>query len=192
MDEALAYFYCDFTNEESTDATQVICSLLYQLLDQYRHGKLKSGALKVIHELVDETHKGDAILKNILRLSSLLSCVIAQFRRQPLIVIDALDECKDVDRLLHALLPFKTSGVRLLVSSRPIQAIKHRLSGLPFMSMDVMAEAVLADIELHVNREVDSHRRLALLHPTLKRELCFTLCQKADGMFAHYLTLLFF
>lgn len=29
VDEALAFFYCDFGKEESTDATEVIHSLLY-------------------------------------------------------------------------------------------------------------------------------------------------------------------
>ena len=185
VDEALAFFYCDFGKEESTDVTEVIHSLLYQLLHQYYHSKVKPGAPQVIHELhqlAKETFKGDAVLKNITHLSSLLSCVAGQFCHQPLIIIDALDECKETDRLLCALLGLKTDGVRLLVSSHPIQAIKHRFGWVPSISIEEMAEAVSADIKLHVNREVESHLRLGLLDPMLKWEVCSILHQKSNGM----------
>ncbi|KAF8434054.1 hypothetical protein L210DRAFT_1023183, partial [Boletus edulis BED1] len=182
-DEPPVYFYCDFGKERSMDATEVIRSLLYQLVDQYRRGKVKQGALQVVDELVEERRKGDTTLKDITFLSSLVSRVAAQFNRPPLVVIDALDECKDVDRLLCALLGLKTKRLRLFVSSRPIQVIQYRFRTLPCISVDKMVEAVLTDIELHVNREIDSDPRLGFLDPELKKRVHSTLCQKADGMF---------
>ncbi|KAF8434058.1 hypothetical protein L210DRAFT_2666668 [Boletus edulis BED1] len=184
-DEPPAFFYCDFGTERSTDAIEVMRSLLYQLLDQCRRGfrKVKHGTLRVIDELVEETRKGDTTLKDIKFLSFMVSRVAEQFNQQPFIVIDALDECRDVDRLLCALLGLKANGVRLFVSSRPIQVIRYRLSGLPHISIDKMAEEVSADIELHVNKEIDSHQRLGALDPVLKKKVRSRLCQKADGMF---------
>ena len=182
VDEPLAFFYCDFGQEESTDATQVMRSVLYQLLDQYRDRRLKPGARQVIDELVNESYKGDAALKNTMHLSTLVSRVAGQFCRRPIIAIDALDECNEIDCLLRALLGFGADEVRLLVSSRPIQAVKHAFSGLPSISMNKMAEEVAVDIKLHVNKEVDSHPRLGLLDPMLKQEVRSMLCEKADGM----------
>ena len=189
-DKPLAFFYCDFGQEEFTDAAQVIRSVLYQLLDQYRDYRVKPGACQVVNDLVKESRKGDSVLKKIAYLAALVSRVGAQFCRRPIIVIDALDECKEIDRLICALLGFQADEVRLLVSSRPVQCIKHRFSGLPSVSMDKMADAVSADIEMHVDREVDSHPRLGLLDPMLKQEVCATLCQKADGMSVQRLILL--
>ncbi|KAH0832912.1 hypothetical protein J3R83DRAFT_11877 [Lanmaoa asiatica] len=159
------------------DATEVIRSLLYQLLDRYRRGKVKLGALQVVDELVEEKRRGDTTLRDITCLSSLVSRAAGQFCQQPLIVIDALDECKDVDRL--CLLALKTMGLRLFVSSRPIQVIKYRFGGLPYISVDKMAEAVSADIELRVDREIDSHPRLCLLDLELKKKVRSTLCPKS-------------
>lgn len=187
VDTPPAFFYCDFGKERSTDATEVIRSLLYQLVDQYRRGKVKLGALQVVDELVEERRKGDTALRDITCLSSLVSRVAEQFSQPPLLVIDALDECKDVDRLLCALLGLKTKGVRLFVSSRPIQVIKYRFSRLPCISVDKMVDAVSVDIELHVSREIDSHPRLGFLNLELKKKIHSTLCQKADGMYVYHL-----
>lgn len=190
MDKPSAFFYCDFRTERSTNATEVIRSLLYQLLDQYRRGTVKLGALRVVDELEEERRKGNATLRDITRLSSLVSRVAEQFNQQPFLVIDALDECKDIDDLFGALHGLKTKGVRLFVSSRPIQIIKHKLKGLASISVDKMAKELSADIKLHVNKEVESHPRLGLLNPGLKKKVCSTLCQKADGMFVYtYLAL---
>ncbi|KAF8557457.1 hypothetical protein OG21DRAFT_1520519 [Imleria badia] len=183
VDAPPAFFYCDFGKERSIDSTEVIRSLLYQLVDQYRCGKVKLGALQVVDELMEERRKGDTALRDITCLSSLVSRVAGQFSQPPLLVIDALDECKDVDRLLCALLGLKTKGVQLFVSSRPIQVIKCRFSRLPCISVDKMVDAVSADIELHVRREINSHPRLGFLDPALKEKVHSTLCQKADGMF---------
>ena len=180
--EPLAFFYCDFGQEEATDATQVMRSVLFQLLDQYEGCRVKPEARQVVDELVRESREGDAALQNTMRLSTLVSRVAGQFCRRPAIIIDALDECREVAHLLHALRGLTAENVRLLVTSRSIQAIKYKFSELPSVSMDKMADAVSADIEMHVNREVDSHPRLGSLDSMLKREVCSTLCRKADGM----------
>lgn len=79
-------------------------------------------------------------------------------REKPLVIIDALDECKDVRPLLRALMVIKTH-VRLFVTSRPLNVIIRDLSGPVVISMDDMEGKLSADIQLHVTRELDARHR---------------------------------
>lgn len=101
--------------------------------------------------------------------------------KKPLVVVDALDECKDIETLLEGLNTLK-EYVQLFMTSRPLPVIKDGLSGVPLVSMDDMTEKLSADIALHVTRELYARRRLRALGPELKMEIRSVLCHKADGM----------
>lgn len=176
--EVLVYFYCDFKNEQSTSAVEVIRCLLSQLLQQF-HQMVHPGDL--IEELIKEM-EGTSTTRNVLLLGRHVSRVAKQFLQQPFLVIDALDECKDIDLLLNALVELRKGGTRILVTSRPIQVIKDVFSGLPSISMDAMQDTVSADIELHARRELDSHPRLRNVDTELKDEIYSILPKRADGM----------
>lgn len=175
--EVLLSFYCDFRNERSTNTIEVMRSLLSQLLQQLVHAIIEPRGF------IDDLEKEGALIVDDL---ALLTCYISRaaehFNQQPICIIDALDECNDVEELLDALLRLKNGGIRLFVSSRPLQVIKDGLLGLPLISMDTMNFEVAADIALHVERELDSHRRLRILEASLKNEIGSALCAKADGM----------
>ncbi|KAF8137382.1 hypothetical protein EV363DRAFT_1428288, partial [Boletus edulis] len=179
--EALVFFYCDFRNDRSTSAAEVMRSLLYQLLRRIRYEESDPGEL--IGDLVKEKNGDTPILKNVKHLATFVSRTSKQFSHQPLVVVDALDECEDVKTLLDGLLILAKGGMRLFVTSRPLQAIKDRLCGLPSISMDNMTSAVSADIALHVTRELDSSPRLRALDRYFKMEIYSILCDRADGMF---------
>lgn len=49
-----------------------------------------------------------------------------------------------------------------------------------------MSREVSADINLHVTREIDSHRRLRVADIGLKEEITQTLCSKAGGMLVDF------
>ena len=159
--EVLAYFYCDFRNERSTSGVEVLRSLLSQLLHQFRR------------HMVDP---------NVMVLARHVSRVAKQFPQRPSLVIDALDECKDVEVLLDALVELHKDGIRLFVTSRPLQIIKDSFLSLPSIDMETMHYQVLADIKLHVTKELDSHRRLRIVDARLKDEIHSTLCKRAGGM----------
>ncbi|KAF8439131.1 ankyrin repeat-containing domain protein [Boletus edulis BED1] len=179
--EALAFFYCDFRNDRSTSAAEVMRSLLSQLLCHTRNETTDLG------ELLDDLAKymdGDiSILENVKHLATFVSRTAKQFSHQPLIVVDALDECKDIESLLDSLLALAKGSMRLFVTSRPLYIIKDQLRDLTSISMDRMTNAVSADIGLHVTRELDSHRRLRDLDLGFKMEIHSVLCDRADGMF---------
>lgn len=178
--EALVFFYCDFRNERSTSASEVMRSLLSQLLQQLDRNAVDPGDL--IDELIQQKDEGASTLSDVTRLTRHISCAANQFNQPPFVVIDALDECEDIEELLDALMALNKGGVRLFVTSRPLQVIKENFLGLPSISMDAMEYAVSTDIQLHVTRELDSHRRLRIVNASLKKEINSALCKKADGM----------
>lgn len=158
-----------------------MCSILSQLLR-----KLCNGTGRGLGQLVDDMVNGQTDGTLALRhdhIASLVSRVAKQFSRQPLIVLDALDECNDVENLLRDLRKLtQTGGIRLLVTSRPLLIIQDDFRDLPSISMGRMTAEVSADIKLHVIREVEGDRRLRVLEEELKREIYVTLQRGADGM----------
>ena len=179
-EELLTFFYCDFQSKRSTAAAEVMRSLLSQLLRRFNDIGVDPGG--ILDSLDKEKQRNGSILRNSKRLAPFVSRAAKQFRRQPLIVIDALDECEDLENLLDAILVLNQSGARLLVVSRPLQMIKDSFSEFPWLSLEDMSREVSADISLHVTREIDSHRRLRIAGVDLKKEITHTLCNKADGM----------
>lgn len=179
-DEILVFFYCDFRDERSTNAAEVMRSLLSQLLQHVRHHTF--GLEDLIDNLAEEVEDGALIISDVTLLARYISRVARRFTQQPFVVIDALDECKDIEGFLDALVELTDGDIRLFVTSRPLQVIKDDLSGFPSISMDAMKYEVQADITLHVVRELDSHRRLRIMETGLKNEIYSALCDKADGM----------
>ena len=178
--EVLAYFYCDFRNERSTSAAEVMRSLLSQLVQRFHRHAVHPGDL--IDELIEERDGGAPAISNVVLLARYISRAAKQFSRQPLLVVDALDECTEVQGLLDALEELRKGGIRLFVTSRPLQIIKDGLSGVMSIDMDTMKYEVSADIKLHVTRVLDSHRRLRIMGASLKNEMYSVLCEKADAM----------
>ena len=155
-------------------------SLLSQLLRHIRDENIDPG--KLVDELVREKNGDTPILKNVKYLATFVSRTAKQLGHQPLVVVDALDECKDTEKLLDGLLILTKGGMRLFVTSRPLQVFKDSLRGLMSISLDKMTSEMSTDIALHVTRELDSRRRLRDLELGLKMEIHSVLCDRADGM----------
>ncbi|KAF8838331.1 ankyrin [Paxillus ammoniavirescens] len=177
--EVLVFFYCDFRNERSTSAPEIMRSLLTQLLRLANVDDCRGA----VPELAERKDRGTPPPRDMKLLTRLVRDVAKQFFRHPLIVIDALDECRDVVKLLKALVELNIGHIRLLVTSRPEQIIKKSFSGLPSISLHNMTGAVSVDMGRHITGELDSHRWLRLLEPGLKKEIRSTLLKGADGMF---------
>ena len=124
---------------------------------------------------------GGGTLGNAKELAEFASRVASLSSQKPLVVVDALDECKDPRKLIQAHMMIK-DHIRLFVTSRPLHIIVDELAGVSFVSMDDMADKLSADIELHVARELDARQRLRDLESGFKKEIRSVLCGKADGM----------
>lgn len=154
-------------------------SIISQLLRQLRGRSVDLGNL--FDDLVKAKEWGGGTLNNAKALAGFASRAARLSSQKPLVVVDALDECKDVRRLIQALMVIR-GHVQLFVTSRPLHIIMDDLSDLPFVSMDDMADELSADIELHVTRELDARQRLRDLDSGFKAEILSVLCDKADGM----------
>ncbi|KAF9224620.1 ankyrin [Gyrodon lividus] len=179
-EEVLVFFYCDFRNERSTSAPEVMRSLLTQLLRLANVDDVD--CRDSVPELVEREAEGTEPPNDM----KLLTCLVrsaAKLHQQPLIVIDALDECKDVEKLLNALKELNDGHIRLFVTSRLERIIRDTLSDFPSISLQKMTRAVSADMERHIRKELDSRQWLRTLAPGLKKEVRSVLLDTADGMF---------
>lgn len=176
----VVYFYCDFQKERSTSSTELMRSVLSQLFRHFPECGVDPGDLP--NKILEQKSEGTLSLNDLGKLCDLVSRAAHCFSRyEPIIVIDALDECADIETLLRALVRLNQGDVRLLVTSRPDQIIMDHFSGLSSLSLEDVAAELASDIALHVRLEVDSHDRLRFANAGMKEEICAKLSEKSDG-----------
>ncbi|KIJ09033.1 hypothetical protein PAXINDRAFT_102380 [Paxillus involutus ATCC 200175] len=177
-DETLAYFYCDFRNPRCISPMEVLRSLTAQLLRNSESDWLPS-----FSELVVRKDRGAGPPADIGTLSNLLKRAAGLYKR-PMIVIDALDECDDLSKLLHELVKLCHDGhCRLFVTSRTLHSINRAFADLPSISLDDRTDAMRDDMHFHIRTELESRDRLKTLAYDLREEIQDVLMEKADGMF---------
>ncbi|KAF9231978.1 hypothetical protein BU15DRAFT_81763 [Melanogaster broomeanus] len=175
-DETLASFYCDFRTPRSTHTMEILRSLTTQLLWNSKIDWLSS-----FPELVMRKERGTGPPVDITTLSDLLGRA-AKLHQRPMIVIDALDECEDLSKLLGELVKLD-KACRLFVTSRPLHSINGAFGGLPSISLNDKIDAVRSDMHFHISTELESRDRLKILSHDLQVEIRDALLKKADGMF---------
>ncbi|KAG9315394.1 ankyrin repeat-containing domain protein [Chiua virens] len=180
--EALVYFYCDFRNERSTNAAEVMRAILSQLFRHLRTFRVDPGALP--NWILEQKSEYGALLLNDLdRLASWVCRAASRFSHKPIIVIDALDECANVQVLLGTLTMLVQADVRLLVTSRPEAIIEQHLGRYPSLSFQEMDKELAGDIYMHITRELDSYAELRFADTCVKNEIRTKLREKAEGRF---------
>ncbi|KAF9230407.1 hypothetical protein BU15DRAFT_83672 [Melanogaster broomeanus] len=157
--ETLASFYCDFRTPRSMHTMEILRSLTMQLLWNSKIDWLSS-------------------------FPELVMCkeCAAKLHQRPMIVIDALDECEDLSKLLGELVKLD-KACRLFVTSRPLHSINGAFGGLPSISLNDKIDAVCSDMHFHISTELESRDRLKILSHGLQVEIWDALLKKADGMF---------
>ena len=154
-------------------------SLLAQLTTCFHAAIIDPEAL--LDELLKDADSHVDPFYTVKGLSDYLSRVARLYSRKPLVVVDALDECREMETLLDGLIT-SSRDVQIFVTSRPLHNIVQMISHLPCISMDQMVRELSADMLLHVTRELDSRCRLRTFDRRLKEEIQSRLCAKADGM----------
>ncbi|KAF9233309.1 hypothetical protein BU15DRAFT_80242 [Melanogaster broomeanus] len=170
----LAYFYCDFRTDRSTQAFEVVRSLLTQLLR-----KSKDNWLPFFDDLVDRKSNGSPPPVDLEMLYKLLLKAV-RLHNRPVLVIDALDECNDYVKLVTVLERLHKEGCcRLFATSRPLPDAPTAFSALPNIDLNEMITETRCDMTLHVDKEVLKCDKLVPFH----EEIVLSLLKKADGMF---------
>lgn len=132
----------------------------------------------VVEELVEEKDEGASVMGNAMLLARYISRAAKQFLQQSFTVVNALDECKDVELLLNAGRIEKGQYLTIRDESAP-SGYQGKALGSP---LDLYGCDPICGIELHARRELDSHRRLRILESSLKNEIYSALCEKLEEM----------
>jgi hypothetical protein len=184
---SLAFFYCDFREEEKMGLRGLLSSLLVQLCHQ------SDSYYDVLSRFYSEHAKGsrrpsdDALagcLKDILKLS----------KQAPIYLIaDALDECPNIPAirsprarvlsLIEGLIKAEFPNLRICVTSRPETDIKDVLDPLIFRSVSLHDQSEQKkDIEDYIKSVINTHPNNKGWKAKHKQLVIDVLTEKADGM----------
>ena len=184
---SLAFFYCDFKDDQKKDLRGLLSSLLAQLCHQ------SDAYYDIIFEFYSEHANGsrypgdDALaecLKDLLKLSG---------QAPVYLIVDALDECPntsaipspriDVLNLIEELIKSKIPDLRVCVTSRPEVDIKDVLDTLASHTLSLHDEnGQKHDIEEYIKSVINTDPNNKRWKAEDKQLVIDVLIRKADGM----------
>ena len=184
---SLAFFYCDFRDEQKKDLRGLLTSLLVQLGHQSDAYSIILSDFYVAHGRGSQ-HAGDRelleCLKDIMRLSG-----------QPTvhIIIDGIDECpimtglpsprEEVLELVEVLVNLHVSNLRICVTSRPEADIVSVLGRLAIRSVSLHSEnGQIQDIAEYIKSQVRTDFKMRAWRAADKDLVVDVLTKRANGM----------
>ncbi|KAG1812210.1 uncharacterized protein BJ212DRAFT_478663 [Suillus subaureus] len=190
--QTLSYFYCNFQDDRTTNAAAVFRSLIVQLLqqserdwitqiDKQQESKPKGGLVS-LRKLWQQNYDAKPHPTDLELLRKLLVEASALVYR-PVLVIDALDECKDYPDLIRHLekLP-EDARLRLFVTSRSMPDVQDAFHDLFKLSLKDNA-GQMEDMRMHIKGQLENQKHLSQLSDALKKTILKKLLEKAEGMF---------
>jgi hypothetical protein len=183
---SLAFFYCDFREDQKKSLRGLLSSLLFQLCDQSDtyYGELTS--LYSAHQN-GEQHASDSELQQcLLRMLELPGQATAY------IIIDALDECptsglpsprESVVGLVVKLVELRAPNLRICVTSQPEADIEPILGPVAFRSVCLHRESGhLQDIAEYIKFIVNTDRKMQIWRKEDREFVIEVLTKRADGV----------
>ena len=186
---SLAFFYCDFRDDQKKDRRELLSSLLVQLGEQSdAYSAILSKFYEAHRRGLQQSYASDSeladCLKNMLKLPGQAAVHI---------IIDALDECpvttglpsprEKVLELVEELVNLHVPDLRICVTSRPEADILPVLEPLAFCSVSLHGESgQVQDIAEYVKSVVHTNREMKRWKATDKQLVIDVLIEKADGM----------
>jgi hypothetical protein len=184
---SLAFFYCDFREEEKRDLRGLLSSLLVQLChqsDPYYHilssfySEHKNGS----------QHPSDGALKQCLKK------ILEVTGQAPVyLIVDGLDECSNTSAapsprekilaLFEDLIDSQVPNLRICVTSRPEIDIKVALDPLTFRSVSLHDESGQRDdINEYIKSFVNADPKMRRWRAADRELVIDTLIRRSDGM----------
>jgi hypothetical protein len=184
---SLAFFYCDFREDQKKDVHGLLSSLLVQLGGQSDIYSATLSDFYAAHGRGSQHASDDELLeclKDMLKLPGQATVHI---------IIDGLDECstttgmpsprENVFGLVEELVGLHIPNLRICVASRPEADISDVLQPLAFRSISLHEEnGQVQDIAEYVKSVIDEDRKMRRWNATDKRLVIDVLTRKADGM----------
>ena len=184
---SIAFFYCDFRDDQKKDRHGLLSSLLVQLCEQSDAYSAILSDFYVAHDHGSQ-HASDnelaECLKDMLKL---------QGQAAVYIIIDALDECptttgmpsprEKVLELVEDLVGLHVPNLRICVTSRPEADIVPVLDPLVFRSVSLHGESgQIQDIVEYIKYKVRTDPKIRAWRVADKELVIDVLTSKADGM----------
>ena len=184
---SLAFFYCDFRDDQKKNRRGLLSSLLVQLCDQ------SDAYCAILSDFYLAHHNGSKYASD----GELIQCLKAMLnlpkQATAYIVIDALDECStstglpsprdNVLAFVEELVRLQAPNLRICVTSRPEADIESVLGPLAFRLVSLHCESGQArDIGEYVKFVVNSDPKMRGWRKADKELVIDMLMKKADGM----------
>jgi hypothetical protein len=184
---SLAFFYCDFREDQKKDQRGLLSSLLVQLCEQSNAYSAILSAFYVDHGRGSQHASNNELvgcLKDMLNLPGQATAHV---------IIDALDECpitaglssprEKIMELVEELVNLRIQNLRICVTSRPEADIVAIFKPLAFRSVSIHGESGQArDIAEYVRSFIQTNRETRRWKDTDKQLVIDELIKKADGM----------
>jgi len=184
----MAYFYCDFRDEDKQNRRNLILSLLFQLSAQ------SNSCFDALSDLYS-AHDDGAQMPSDGALSQCLKEVLSlRAQGRIYLVLDALDECpqnsgmpsprEQVLDLVKNLIELSSPNLHICVTSRPEIDIRNALEPMTSFRVSLHEQSgQKKDIIEYVNSVVYSDIMMQRWREDDKRLVVETLSERADGMF---------
>ena len=184
---SLAFFYCDFRDDQKKDQRGLLSSILVQLCEQSDAYSAILSDFYVAHRDGSQHASNKELvscLKDILKLPGQATVYI---------VVDALDECpitsdltsprEKVLEVIEELVDSQIPNLRICVTSRPEADIMPVLEPLAFRAVSLHVESgQVEDIAEYVRSVIQTSRETRRWKDTDKQLVIEELIKKADGM----------
>jgi NACHT domain len=187
---SLAFFYCDFREDQKKDLRGLLSSLLVQLCHQ------SDSYSDILFEFYSEHDEGSRHPSND-ELTRCLTDLLKLPGHAPVyVIVDALDECPNTSatsaiwsprtkvlNLIEELIKAPFPNLRLCVTSRPETDIKDVLDTLTFHSVSLHDEGgQKRDIEDYIKSVIYAHPKNRRWKAEHKQLVIDVLTEKANGM----------
>ena len=184
---SLAFFYCDFREDEKRDLRGLLSSVLVQLCHQ------SDSYYQILSSFYSEhangsQHPGDDELQQCLK-----DILEVPGQAPVYLIIDGLDECSNTSALpsprekvlmvLEDLVDSQLPNLRVCVISRPEIDIKVALEPLTFRSVSLHDESgQMEDIDNYIRSVVNKDPKMRRWKAADKELVTDVLIKKSDGM----------
>jgi len=184
---SLAFFYCDFREDQKKGLRGLLSSLLVQLCHQ-------SGSYcDVLSKFYSEHANGSRYPGDDALVECLMDLLELRGHAPVYLVVDALDEClntssipsprSDILNLIEKLIKSEISNLHICVTSRPEVDIKYALDPLIFRSVSLHDErGQKNDIEEYITFIINTDPKNKRWKAEDKRFVIDVLKRKAHGM----------
>ena len=182
QDTAVTYFYCDYADHNTLEASAILGTIIQQLL------AAKTNIEEVIAVKIRDTFN-HGISKPLLGdLFKILECIILEYHRRVYIFIDGLDEAslETQENVLSNLAKLTTTRgtlLRLCISARKFNLRSAHFSSC--LSLDVSGNHVKEDMEHYIKGSVQQRLHslpVMLTHSYLEQSAVSELTAKAHGL----------